>query len=205
MRTELRSRKVLATKWNASSAEISNWECGESIAILFAKTIPDTVFSGVSNAGSGQLNAGVAPGITVAPANKPVLRVLLVEDSRDDGDLICYQLEKCGYTTYVAQVYCEETMRAALERESWDIVLTDHVLPGFSGKSAIDLLHKMGRRIPIICITGSVDPAVIRQVLAAGVSACLNKGDLSLLCRAVERALNSNSRREINKDPHPNL
>src|SRR5256885_3251585 len=92
-------------------------------------------------------------------------------------------------------------MRAALERGSWDIVFTDHHLPGFSGMAALELLRKMRLPIPALCVTGSADPIIIGRILEAGAFACISKNDLSALCATVERALNQRSVRTPSESP----
>jgi len=129
----------------------------------------------------------------VPTINDSVLRALMVEDSPLDCELICLRLTECGYTPIVQRVCCEAEMLAALERTQWDIVFTDHGLPGFSGLAALELLRKMRTATPALCITGSVDPIVIGRILEAGAFACINKDDLSTLCDTVERALNKRS------------
>jgi DNA-binding NarL/FixJ family response regulator len=129
----------------------------------------------------------------VPTTNDSVLRVLMAEDSQLDCELICLRLTECGYTPVVELVCCEDEMRAALERSQWDIVFTDHGLPGFSGVAALGLLRKMRLQTPGLCVTGSADPIAIGRMLEAGAFACVNKDDLSTLCATVERALNKKS------------
>jgi CheY-like chemotaxis protein len=126
----------------------------------------------------------------VPTTNDSVLRVLMAEDSPLDCELICLRLTESGYTPIVERVCCEYEMRAALERGRWDIVFTDHGLPGFSGIAALELLQNMQLQTPALCVTGSADPIVIGRILEAGAFAYINKDDLSTLCATVERALN---------------
>src|ERR1051325_7882775 len=79
-----------------------------------------------------------------------------------------HQLKTCGYTPFVERVGCQDTMRRALERDPWDIVLTDHALPRFSGLDALGLLRKMELQIPVVSITGNADPKITKQTLEAG-------------------------------------
>jgi two-component system response regulator DegU len=125
----------------------------------------------------------------VPAADDSLLRVLMAEDSPLDCELICLRLTECGYTPVAERVCCEDEMRAALERSRWDIVFTDHGLPGFSGIAALELLRKMRLQTPALCVTGNADPVIIAQILAAGAFACISKNDLSTLCATVQRAL----------------
>ena len=58
---------------------------------------------------------------------RPKLRVLIVEDSRDDFDLMVRELERGGFEVETLRVDDEPSMRAALESRAWDAVLADYV------------------------------------------------------------------------------
>jgi signal transduction histidine kinase len=133
-------------------------------------------------------------------ASGSVLRVLMVDDSLADCELIKHHLKSCGYTPLVERVACEETMRHALGWGPWDIVFTDHALPRFSGLDALALLRKMKSQIPALSITGNADPKITEQMLEAGADACISKDDLSTLCDAVEDALSASSSRRATQD-----
>lgn len=187
MTAESLPRKITAN-WNPATAENFGVK-PESVAIKFETKIDD------ANKSASTANAQNQPhsGGDVRLTRDPVLNILMIEDCRDDCDLICFHLRKCGFTVRVERVFCEETMSAALALRRWDLVFTDHGLPGFTGVEAIALLRKMELQIPVICITGNSDPVIIRKILAAGARACINKNDLSLLCMTVERALTKRS------------
>jgi CheY-like chemotaxis protein len=183
-------QKISLTHWSPAGEE-SLWELTHSINILSGTKLSDIhPPRAFENTAHKPLEANAEKGDPIGTVSGPVLRILMIEDSDDDCDLICYQLKKCGFTIFVERAFCEETMRAALDRDRWDIVFTDHGLPGFSAFAGMSLLHKMGMQIPVICITGTMDPVVIRQILASGVRSCISKNDLSQLCSAVRRALN---------------
>ena len=118
------------------------------------------------------------------------LRVLLVEDNENDCVLIIRQLRRCGFAPRTRRVDSGPALRRALEEESWDIVITDNLLPAFSGAEALALLRDSGLNIPTLCVTGSADPVKIAEVLEAGACALISKDDLAPLCNAVNDALN---------------
>jgi CheY-like chemotaxis protein len=126
---------------------------------------------------------------TPSRADNP-LRVLMIEDSKNDCELIVRQLKRCGYSPRFKRVDNGAELRRALEQESWDIITTDNQLPTFSGAEALAMLRDIGLNIPTICITGSADPSKITTVLDAGACALISKDDLAPLCAAVTDALN---------------
>ena len=126
------------------------------------------------------------------------LRVLMVEDSKNDCELIVRQLRRCGFTPRARRVDNGPELQRALEQDSWDIIITDSKLPTFSGTEALALICAIGTNIPTLCVTGSADPARIREVLDAGACALISKDDLAPLCAVVTSALN---RRAAQSDP----
>jgi len=59
------------------------------------------------------------------------LRVLLVEDSEDDAALLERALKKAGIQPAVERVETADAMKKALQKQEWDVVIADYVLPLF--------------------------------------------------------------------------
>jgi len=60
------------------------------------------------------------------------LKVLIVEDSEDDALLLLRRLRKGGYDPTWERVDTPQDMEAALDGDSWDLVISDHSMPAFS-------------------------------------------------------------------------
>jgi DNA-binding NtrC family response regulator len=84
------------------------------------------------------------------------LRVLIVEDSDDDAELLRAELGRAGYDLSCGRVQTAAEMRAALESSSWDLVLSDFSMPTFSGPAALELLKASGLDIPFIIVSGTI-------------------------------------------------
>ena len=117
------------------------------------------------------------------------LRVLLVEDSKDDADLLLHELARGGYDVVAERVETAEAMRSALQRESWNIVLSDYSMPTFSAPEALKVLHESNRDVPFIIISGTIGEEAAVAALKAGASDFLVKGKLARLIPALEREL----------------
>lgn len=72
------------------------------------------------------------------------LRVLLVEDSEDDADLILLELREAGYDVVCERVDTGAAMREAMMSGRWDVVISDFSLPKFSAHEAMAVLHEGG-------------------------------------------------------------
>ena len=78
------------------------------------------------------------------------LKILLVEDSEDDAALLTRELKKGGIQPTIQRVETADAMKKALEKQEWDVVISDYVLPCFNGLDAISLLKKTGKDLPFI-------------------------------------------------------
>ena len=118
---------------------------------------------------------------------EPVLRLLLVEDSDADADLVLRFLSRGGLHPSVTRVETREMFKAALEREAWDIIISDHTLPGYSGMVALSDLRASGRDIPFILVSGTIGETLAVEAMKAGAQDYVLKGDLTRLSMAVRR------------------
>ena len=84
------------------------------------------------------------------------LRCLIVEDVEDDAQLMLDQLRTGGYDATWERVDTPEAMRAALDRQPWDVVLSDYRMPRFSGLAALELLRATGLDLPFIIVSGTI-------------------------------------------------
>lgn len=117
------------------------------------------------------------------------LRVLIVEDSEADAQLLLYELQRGGYDPTSTRVETAEAMLQALGEQAWDVVLADYRMPKFSGLAALELLKAQGLDIPFIIISGAIGEDVAVAAMKAGASDYLMKGNLRRLVPAVEREL----------------
>jgi len=117
------------------------------------------------------------------------LRVLIVEDSEDDTLLLLRELRKGGYGPIYDRVATPEAMRAVLAKQEWDIVISDYVLPQFSGLAALDVLRESGQDLPFIIVSGKIGENIAVTAMKAGAHDYIIKGNLARLVPAVEREL----------------
>ena len=120
------------------------------------------------------------------------LRALIVEDSRDDADLLVIELNRAGYEVAFERVQSRGAMEAALARGPWDVVLCDYSLPGFDALGALDVVSRSGLDMPFLIISGTVGEEIAVEALRAGAHDYLLKDRLGRLRPAIER-----ERREV--------
>jgi diguanylate cyclase (GGDEF)-like protein/PAS domain S-box-containing protein len=117
------------------------------------------------------------------------LNLLLAEDDDDDEALLLRELRKAGYHVKHTRVQNEVTMRAALEAQRWDLVISDHSMPGFDPMRALALLREYDGIVPFLIVSGAIPEEEAVEAMAAGVSDYVMKGNLTRLPPAIEREL----------------
>ena len=122
-------------------------------------------------------------------SNRTGLRVLLVEDSSMDADLLISSLERGGYEPITERVQTSDEMRAALQSGEWQVILCDYNLPTFSAPEALALAQELRPDLPFIIVSGTVGEDTAVKALKAGASDFLVKDRLTRLVPAIEREL----------------
>jgi PAS domain S-box-containing protein len=115
------------------------------------------------------------------------LRVLLIEDSKYDAELVRRELSKAGYELTCEVVDNLAAMRLALEERSWDVIISDYSMPQFSGRAALALYKEMGLDFPFITISGTTGEDIAVEMMKAGVHDYVMKNNLARLAPAIER------------------
>lgn len=117
------------------------------------------------------------------------LRVLVVEDSEDDTILLLRELRRGGYDPVHERVDTAAALNAALDRQAWDVIIADYVIPGFGGMEALEIVKKRQIDVPFIMISGKVGEHVAVEVMKAGAHDYITKGNLSRFIPAIRREI----------------
>jgi len=126
---------------------------------------------------------------TASLVTPPTLRLLLIGDSPDDAALIVRELTRGGYDVDFDRVDTPDALVAALKRQSWDIVVADYTMPGFTGTAALTLLRQHDADLPFIFVSGTIGEDAAVAAMRTGAHDYLMKGSLKRLIPAVEREL----------------
>ena len=106
--------------------------------------------------------------------NQP-LSVLIVENSRDDADLLLQALRRGGYAVTATVVETPATMRAALTRQTWDVITSDHALPSFSAPAALALAKELRPDVPFIIVSGEISLHLAISLMRGGAQDYISK------------------------------
>lgn len=114
------------------------------------------------------------------------LKVLIIEDSLDDCDLLVRDLQKESWDVVYHRVDTREQMLDAL-KGPWDLILSDFSMPHFSGLQALEILKSTGKDIPFIMVSGTIGEEAAVDVMRAGASDYVLKTKTSRLMLAIRR------------------
>jgi two-component system sensor histidine kinase UhpB len=117
------------------------------------------------------------------------LRLLLIEDSEDDALLLLRHIKKGGYEVAHQCVDSADDLKNALQKQPWDIVISDYAMPGFSGLDALRIVQEQGLDVPFLLVSGQIGEDMAVAAMKAGAHDYLMKGKLARLLPAVEREL----------------
>jgi len=133
-------------------------------------------------------------------ASRRPLRVLLVEDSEDDALLVTHRLGRHDAALEFKRVDTAQGLHAALADASWDCVISDYQMPGFSGLAALDIVRRHSGELPFLLVSSAIGEDAAVAAMKAGASDYVMKGNLARLLPAFQRELReAQSRREKQK------
>jgi PAS domain S-box-containing protein len=127
--------------------------------------------------------------------NGPI-RILLLEDSALDAELIQAQLTAARLPFAIDRVWTLDAFAAALGGRRHDIILSDHLLRGFDGDDALALARRDAPDIPFIFVSGTLSDELAVQALKHGARDYVVKQRLQRLPDAILRALRENEERK---------
>ncbi|MEY4576168.1 MAG: hypothetical protein RL701_871 [Pseudomonadota bacterium] len=128
-----------------------------------------------------------------APQPSAATRILLVDDHELVRQIATRSLHSMGYEV-VARASAQEALRELEDPKRFSLLVTDVNMPGMSGTALVEALERRGVNLPVLFISGFVDPTAnglassarpgrrtfflakpfLPEQLAAAVNNCLN-------------------------------
>ncbi len=120
---------------------------------------------------------------------QPILKILSLEDSEQDFEIIREQLIAAGITLKISRVDKESDFVSLLRTNSYDIILADFKLPGFDAFGALQLRNEICPDVPFLCVSGAIGEERAIQLLKSGANDYVIKDRLERLPFAIKNAI----------------
>ena len=117
------------------------------------------------------------------------IRVLIVDDSSDDAELVAEELRTGGYQPQFERVDTALKMNEALDHGGFDAIIADYKMPGFSCLAALKLMQERNIDLPFIVVSGAIGEETAVEAMRAGAHDYVLKQNLTRLPAAVTREL----------------
>lgn len=128
---------------------------------------------------------GEVPAVRSAKA----IRILMLEDSQADAELIRHELDRAGLITLIERVDSEQAFVSAVRDFAPDVVLSDHTLGQFHSRAAQKILRDLRPTAAFIIVTGAITGAQSVAAIRAGAEDLVLKADLGRLSVSIDEAL----------------
>lgn len=119
-----------------------------------------------------------------------ILKILFIEDSKSDAELIWHEIEKNKITFKKLLVDNKKDFLDGLVSFNPDIIISDYTLPHLNGMTALLLRNELAQFTPFLLVTGSINEEVAVECIKAGADDYILKENLSRLIPAIFNSLN---------------
>jgi signal transduction histidine kinase len=133
------------------------------------------------------------------------LRILHLEDSPEDCELIRQMLVKEGLDCQLKRHDTYEGFVQALKARDYDLIFADCALPEFSGLEALELAREIAPDVPFIFVSGTMGEETAIDLLRSGATDYVLKQRLSRLVPAARRALAEAAEKNKNREMEQRL
>ncbi len=121
----------------------------------------------------------------------------MIEDSPDDAQLLMREIWQSGYEAEFERIETADSLRSALNKKTWDLIICDYTLPRLNALQALEVLKTTALDLPFIIVSGTIGEETAVTALKAGANDFLIKGKFARLGPAIERELReAKTRRE---------
>lgn len=136
------------------------------------------------------------PSEVAAPSR---LRVLFVEDSPEDCELVLRQLQRSDFEVDWERVADLDGFTRSVTTKVWDVIFSDYCLPTLSPQAVLERLQLLELQVPVVVVSGYAEEDVALEVMRLGACDYLSKDNLKRLSSIVRRELDAAARRHADE------
>jgi len=127
------------------------------------------------------------------------LKILLVEDSETDADLLIRFLNREKINFKHSRVWNKDAFLTAINENEYDLIIADQSLPQFSGMEAFRISKNAKKNIPFILVTGTVTEVILTEFAKEGIDDYILKENLLRLPSAIKQVMSKKEIKDLNK------
>ncbi len=132
----------------------------------------------------------------MATHRRRIVRILFVDPKESDVELCLQELKRMDFAVSADRVQTPKEFEKRLRAQSYDVIVCDNSMPGWTGMEALDLLHKVNHEIPFILATRILEEDMTEFFMRKGAFDCVDKNRLNRLPLAVALAVEEKTRGE---------
>jgi len=117
------------------------------------------------------------------------LRILILEDSASDAELVLRELGQLDGAACSEVIMTGDDLRAQLESDHWDVIVSDFSMPGFDAMEALEITRETHPLLPFVVMSGTIGEERAVELLRSGVTDYVMKEHLGRLGSVVKRAV----------------
>lgn len=121
-------------------------------------------------------------------ADSTPLRVLIVEDDRNDLELCLRSLKKWELRFQAETASTRDEFLRKLQESSFDVVISDYRMKGWTGLDALAIVREKAPGTPVIFLTGTLGDELAVECLKLGITDYILKDNMARLPSALHRA-----------------
>src|ERR1017187_331226 len=125
-----------------------------------------------------------------------IVRILFVDDRESDVELCLHELKQMDFAVSADWVQAREEFGERLRMQSYDVIVCDYSMLGWTGMEALELLNQANQEIPFILATSILEEDIADAFLRKGAFDCVDKNRLNRLPLAVALAVEETTRSE---------
>lgn len=118
-----------------------------------------------------------------------MVRILVVDDEREIGRVVCNYLNDCGFQT--KSVLSAETAYDEMYNNPYDLIISDIMMPGIDGFEFAETVRRLNKQIPILFLSARDDLDAKRRGFRLGIDDYMTKpvelAELEMRVRALLR------------------
>lgn len=108
------------------------------------------------------------------------MKILVVDDHTLVREGLCQVLKGLSADVEVLEApNCAIAFELAALHPHLDLILLDYHLPDMNGLEALDIFGRKHPELPVVMLSGSADPQIMRQVIAKGAAGFITKAGKS--------------------------